>query len=207
MKIAVICSNGRVGKLVAAEAVSRGWEVTGFARGENAAEVSHFVQKDLFALTKEDLAGFDAVVDAFGVWDADKLGLHTEVIRHLAPLFRGTGTRLLVVGGAGGLYLDASHTARLQDTAKDTPYYPLMLASTAAFEELAKEEEIEWTYVTPAAEFLADGEKRGRYTLCGEEFTTDAEGKSQISYADYALAMADEIEKGNHKKQRVSVRW
>ena len=59
MKVAVVCSNGKVGKLVVAEALAAGFEVTGFARGENKSEAKNFVQKDIFTLTKEDLAGFD----------------------------------------------------------------------------------------------------------------------------------------------------
>ena len=52
---------------------------------------------------------------------------------------------------------------------------------------------------------IAAGARTGRYLLAGEEFTTNAEGKSYISYADYAIAMVDEAEKGNHKNQRISV--
>lgn len=66
MKIAVICSNGKVGKMVVAEAQAAGLDVTGFARSENKSGAQSFVQKDVFALTAADLAGFDVVVDAFG---------------------------------------------------------------------------------------------------------------------------------------------
>ena len=62
-----------------------------------------------------------------------------------------------------------------------------------------------WTYISTAAEFDAAGARTGRYLLAGEEFTTNAEGKSYIRYADYAIAMVDEAEKGNHKNQRISV--
>lgn len=65
MKIAVVSSNGKVGRLVVAEAFRRGFDVTGFARSENKSDATKFVQKDIMDITKEDLAGFDAVVDAF----------------------------------------------------------------------------------------------------------------------------------------------
>ena len=65
--------------------------------------------------------------------------------------------------------------------------------------------DVKWTYLSPAADFQADGEKTGKYILAGEDFTLNAKGKSVISYADYAIAMVDEIEKGNHIGQRISV--
>ena len=64
MKVAVVCSNGRVGQFVVKEALAAGLDVTGFAKGENKSLAKNFVQKDLFALSKEDLSAFDVVVDA-----------------------------------------------------------------------------------------------------------------------------------------------
>lgn len=104
MKIAVVSSNGKVGRLVVAEAVRRGFDVTGFARSENKSEAQNFVQKDIFDITKEDLKGFDAVVDAFGAFTPDTLPLHTKSLMHLSDAVANTDTRLLVVGGAGSLF-------------------------------------------------------------------------------------------------------
>lgn len=70
---------------------------------------------------------------------------------------------------------------------------------------LRRHDDVNWTYVSPAADFRADGERTGKYILAGEEFTLNGKGESIISYADYAIAMVDEIEKGNHIKQRISV--
>ena len=83
MKVAVVCSNGKVGKLVVEEAFAAGFEVTGFARGENKSEAKNFVQKDIFTLTKEDLVGFDVVVDAFGAWVENELPNHGKSLAHL----------------------------------------------------------------------------------------------------------------------------
>ena len=68
MKIAVIAANGKAAGKIIAEAVSRGFEVTAFGRRENNTAAQNYVRKDLFDLTAADLAGFDAVVDAFGAW-------------------------------------------------------------------------------------------------------------------------------------------
>ena len=74
-----------------------------------------------------------------------------------------------------------------------------------ALDYLRTVKDVKWTYISPAADFQADGEKTGRYILAGEEFTTNSKGESVISYADYAVAMIDEIEKGDHIGQRISV--
>ena len=62
-----------------------------------------------------------------------------------------------------------------------------------------------WTFISPAADFQADGERTGAYLLGGEELILNDAGESIISYADYAIAMVDEIEKGDHIQQRISV--
>lgn len=207
MKVLVVCANGKAGQLVVKEAITRGLDVTAAVRGENQSAAKHVIQKDLFALTREDVAEFDAVVDAFGAWTPETLPLHTTSLMHLADILSGTKTRLLVVGGAGSLYLDESHTSQLKDTAKDTPYYPLMAAMGESLDALRKRQDVDWTYISPAADFVEGGPRTEAYTLCGEEFSTNAAGESQISYADFAVAMVDEIEKGNHRRQRISVRY
>lgn len=207
MKVLVVCANGKAGQLVVKEAITRGLDVTAAVRGENQSAAKHVIQKDLFALTREDVAEFDAVVDAFGAWTPETLPLHTTSLMHLADILSGTKTRLLVVGGAGSLYLDESHTSQLKDTAKDTPYYPLMAAMGESLDALRKRQDVDWTYISPAADFVEGGPRTEAYTLCGEEFSTNAAGESQISYADFAVAMVDEIEKGNHRRRRISVRY
>ena len=117
MKVAVICSNGKVGKLVVKEALAAGFEVTGFARGENKSEAKKYVQKDIFDITKQDLTGFDVVVDAFGAWTEPELPNHGKSLAHLCSLLSGTKTRLLIVGGAGSLYTNKEHTARVMEGA------------------------------------------------------------------------------------------
>ena len=74
-----------------------------------------------------------------------------------------------------------------------------------ALGELRARNDVKWTYISPAGDFQADGERSGKYILAGEELTLNAKGESVISYADYAVAMVDEIEKGNHIHQRISV--
>ena len=207
MKIAVIAATGRVARKVIREAKDRGFEVTAFAR--NQAEIDgadQVIVKDIFDLTKEDLAGYDAVVDAFGAWTEDALPQHSTSLAHLCDCLSGSDTRLLVVGGAGSLYVNSEHTACVSD-GPDFPdiFKPLAGAMAKALGELRERKDVKWTYISPAGDFQADGERSGEYILAGEELTLNERGESIISYADYAIAMVDEIEKGNHIRQRISV--
>ena len=206
MKIAVVCANGKTGSLVVKEALDRGFEVTAVVRGENKTAAEKVIVKDLFDLTAEDLAGFDAVVDAFGAWTPETLPLHSSSLKHLCDILSGTDTRLLVVGGAGSLYVNPEHTLQVMDT-PDFPdaFKPLAAAQGKALSELRERDDVKWTFISPAGDYQADGERTGKYILAGEELTLNSKGESIISYADYAVAMVDEIEKGNHIKQRISV--
>ena len=206
MKVAVVCSNGKVGKLVVAEAQAAGLEVTGFARGENKSGAKNFVQKDLFALTKDDLAGFDVVVDAFGAWAEEDLPNHQKSLAHLCDLVSDTQTRLVVVGGAGSLYVNKEHTLQVMD-GPDFPdmFKPLASAQGKALADLRKRDDVRWTFISPAGDFQADAPKTGKWIWGGEELTLNSKGESIISYADYATALVEEITKGNNIQKRISL--
>lgn len=206
MKIAVICANGKSGKLIVSEALARGFDVTAVARGDNRTEAKQFIKKDLFDLTAADVAAFDVIVDAFGAWTADTLELHTKSLMHLCDIISGTDKRLLVVGGAGSLYVNPGHTAVVSDS-PDFPamFLPLAKAQGKSLAELRKRDDVRWTFVSPACDFQADGERSGAYILAGEELTLNSRGESVISYADYAIAIVDEIASGKHIKERISV--
>lgn len=206
MKVAVVCANGRVGTLVVKEAVERGLDVTAIVREENKTAAKNVIQKDLFDLTASDLKGFDVVVDAFGAWKEEELPGHSKSLKHLCDILSGTKTRLVVVGGAGSLYVNPEHTAVVCDGPDFPPQFlPLAKAQGKALEELRKRNDVQWTFISPAGDFQADGERTGEYILAGEELTLNRRGESIISYADYAIAMVDEIVGGNHIQQRISV--
>lgn len=206
MKLAVICANGKEGKLIVKEALGRGLDVTAIVRGENKSEATKVIKKDLFDLTAKDLEGFDAVIDAFGAWTEDTLPLHITSLRHLCDIMSGSDARLLVVGGAGSLYVNPEHTVQVMDT-PDFPdaFKPLASNMGKALEELRKRNDVKWTYISPAGDFRAEGARTGKYILGGEELTLNSKGESVISYADYAIAMVDEAVNGNHIRERISV--
>ena len=206
MKIAVVCANGKAGQLITKEAVERGLDVTAIVRGENKSVAPEAVNKDILALTAQDLTGYDVVIDAFGAWTEETLGLHSTSLQVLCDALSGTSTRLLVVGGAGSLYVNSEHTACVAD-GPDFPeaFKPLAQAMGEALEELRARGDVQWTYISPAGDFQADGERTGHYILAGEELTLNARGESIISYADYAIAMLDEATQGKHIQERISV--
>lgn len=206
MKIAVVCANGKAGKLIVQEAVDRGLDVTAVVRGQNQTAAAKAIQKDLFDLSAGDLAGFDVVIDAFGAWTEETLPQHSTSLKHLCDILSGTDTRLLVVGGAGSLYVNPEHTACVAD-GSDFPdaFKPLAAAMAKALAELRARTDVKWTYISPAGDFQADGARTGKYILGGEELTLNSKGESVISYADYAIAMVDEAVGGDHIRQRISV--
>lgn len=205
-KIAVVCANGKAGQLIVKEAVDRGFDVTAVVKGENKSAAEKAIIKDLFDLTADDLGGFDVVVDAFGAWAPEVLPQHSTSLKHLCDILSGTDTRLLVVGGAGSLYVNAEHTVQVSD-GPDFPnvFKPLANAMAKALGELRERNDVKWTYISPAGDFQSDGERSGKYILAGEQLTLNSKGESIISYADYAIAMVDEIESGDHIGQRISV--
>lgn len=206
MKIAVICANGKAGRQIVKEAVARNLDVTAVVRGDNQTEAEKALKKDLFDLTASDLQGYDVVIDAFGAWTEDTLPQHSTSLKHLCNILSGTDIRLLVVGGAGSLYVNPEHTVQVSD-GPDFPdiFKPLAAAMAKALSELRQRNDVKWTYLSPAADFQAEGVRTGKYILAGEELTLNAKGESVISYADYAIAMIDEAIKGNHIQQRISV--
>ena len=208
MKIAVLAANGKVGSLIVKEAVERGNDVTAIAREENRTVAKNFIKRDILDLTENDLKDFDVVITAFGAWTEDTLPLHKTTLEHLSNILANKNTRLLVVGGAGSLYTDESLTTQLFTT-PDFPadYLPIATNMAKGLEVLRKRNDVKWTYISPAGDFDFEAERKGEYQLAGEVFTVNAEGKSEISYADYAIAMVDEAEKGNHINQRISVLW
>lgn len=206
MKVAVICANGKAGKLIVKEAVDRGVDVTAIVRSENNSAAQKVLKKDLFELTKDDLQNFDVVIDAFGAWTEETLPQHSTSLQHLCDLLADTDIRLLVVGGAGSLYINPEHTVCVADGA-DFPeaFKPLAAAMAKALTELRERQDVKWTYISPAADFRADGERTGEYILGGEELTLNTRGESVISYADYAIAMVDEAVNGRNIQKRISV--
>lgn len=206
MKIALIGSNGKAGHAIVKEALLRDLDITGFSRGDNKHPGLKYVKKNLFDLNREDLEGFDVVINAFGTWTPETLHLHKVSTEYLAELLSGLNTRLIVVGGAGSLYVDETKSVQLKDT-PDFPsdYKPLAEAMSETLDLLRTRDDVLWTYISPAVEFNPTGKRLGTYALAGEILTFNSDKKSYISYADYAIALIDVALEGSHIQERISV--
>ncbi|WP_394955211.1 SDR family oxidoreductase [uncultured Helicobacter sp.] len=207
MKIAVLCANGKAGKLIVGEAINKGLEVSAFVRDSTKARFDSkvcVVQKDIFTLESSDLQGFDVIIDAFGEWQ--NLSLHKAHMEHLVQILSGNSAKFLAVGGAGSLYMDKEHSVMFMDT-PDFPqeYLPVARATAEAFDVIKVSKDINWVYVSPPAVFIPDAPKSGKYKIIGEEFEVNSKGESKISYADYAIAMIEIAIDSTYSKQRVGV--
>ena len=206
MKIAVIGANGKAGRLIVKEAIAKELEVTAVVRSENKTNTPNKLVKDLFALTPEDIADFDVIVDAFAAWTPETLEQHSTSLRHLCDIVSKSEKRLIIVGGAGSLYVNPEHTIQLLDTSEfPKAFKPLASSMANALGELRLRDDVKWTYISPAADFQSEGARTGKYILSGEEFTLNSKGESTISYADYACALIDEIISRKNIQKRISV--
>lgn len=206
MKLAIIGATGHAGSLILNEALERQIDVTAIVRHPEKLVVDvPYLKKALYDLTQDDLSKFDVVIDAFRPPMA-KEELHQSSLQHLIDILSGTATRLLVVGGASSLYLDDERTKRMIDVSDpDAPYYPTAYNMYQAYLELPKAKDLQWSYLSPAANFVPDGSRTGNYQLSDNRLKKNAEGQSDISMADYAIAMVDEALENQHGNQHFSV--
>jgi len=208
MNIAIIGASGKAGSLIMEEALRRGHQVTAIVR--DAAKVQNpqvkVLEKDIFDIKADDLRDFDAVVNAFGAAPGQET-LHVKAGRVLIEALNGlSGTRLVVVGGAGSLYVDEDLTVRVMDT-PDFPkeYYATAFNQGQNLQDLQQSTGVNWTFISPAAFFDPQGKRTGAYLKGKDRFITNKQGQSYISYADYAIALVDELERPEHKNARFTV--
>ncbi|TLD97274.1 NAD(P)-dependent oxidoreductase [Helicobacter jaachi] len=213
LKVAILAASGKAGLLITKECVNAGFEVTAIVRNaqkmqdlatKNKLDSIKIVQKDIFKLESSDLQGYDAIVDAFGEWR--NLELYKTHIQHLSGILQNNAARLIVVGGAGSLYMDKSHTTRLMDS-PDFPreYLPVAKATAEGLAYLRTQKSLNWVYVSPPADFIYEGARTKRYKIIGEEFEVNAKGESKGSYADFALGIVDIIKDSKINKMRVGI--
>ncbi|WP_422122024.1 NAD(P)-dependent oxidoreductase [Planococcus sp. X10-3] len=209
MKIGIIGATGKAGKLILKEAKSRGHEVTAIVRNAQKLpedEDATVLEKDIFDLDSNDLKPFDIVVNAFGV-PPEKAEQHVEAGRNLINALKGAdNTRLLVVGGTGNLFVEEAKATKLIKTPEFTnAFKAVALNQSQNLADLEQSEGIQWTFLSPAAFFDAEGKRTGKYQIGEDAFLVNRKGKSYISYEDYAIAMVDEIENGWHINKRFTV--
>lgn len=208
MKIGIIGAGGKAGSLISKEALTRGHEVTAIVRDAAKVQIqgASVLEKDVFDLKAEDIKEFDVVVNAFGAAPG-KEHLHVDAGKILIEAMKGAPqTKLIVVGGAGSLFVDEAKTIRVLDT-PDFPkeYFATAYNQSKNLGDLQNATDIQWTFISPSAFFDPQGNRTGGYKLGKDNLLVNSKGESYVSYADFALAVLDEIENPQHINQRFTV--
>jgi putative NADH-flavin reductase len=207
MRVVLYGATGKAGSVILKELVDRGHSVTAVARTPE--KVQKFknvsvVQSDLSdpAKVARIVKGADAVVSAYGP-PPDKT---TEIIAATDCLVQGIeqagGPRLIVVGGAGSLFVAPGVTVR-ESGHLPKELIPIVDAHIQVLRNL-KQSSINWTYFSPAG-FFEPGERTGKFRLGKDDLITDAQANSRISFEDYAIALVDELENPQHQRERFTV--
>ncbi|QDP20953.1 NAD(P)-dependent oxidoreductase [Bradyrhizobium cosmicum] len=201
MKIAVAGASGRAGSEITKELARRGHTVTAIARNpENIAALPNVTPTKGDVLDQAGLAklwaGHDAAVSSVHFLASDPLRL-------IGAAKESKVGRYLVVGGAGSL--EVAPGVKLVTTPGFPAEYKAEAEKGGAFLDLLRQEkDLNWTFISPSALFI-EGERTGKFRLGTDQLLADASGKSWISFADYAIALADEIERPAHARQRFTV--
>ena len=211
MNIALIGATGFVGSAALNELLQRGHRVTVLARHPEklaAREGLTVVRADAqdAAQVAQAVQGHDAVLSAYNPgWGLPDI--HAQFLRGSRAIVAGTKQagvrRLLVVGGAGSLYVAPGVQL------VDTPEFPAewkqgALGARDALNELRGESALDWTFLSPPI-LLQPGERTGRYRLGQDAPLMDGAAPGRISVADLAVALVDELEAPRHLRQRFTV--
>jgi uncharacterized protein len=201
MKVALIGASGNVGSRVLAELSSRGHAVTAIARHpEKISARAGVTPKAGDVHDKASLvtllAGHDVVISAVRFSASDPKLL-------IAAMKEARVPRYLVVGGAGSL--EVAPGKKLIDTPNFPEAYKPEAGAGGVFLQLLRgEKDLDWTFLSPSA-LIGAGERTGKFRLGGDQLLTAPDGKSSISYEDYAVALVDELEKPAHARRRFTV--
>ncbi len=201
MKIAIIGATGNVGTRLVNEALDRHHAVTGIARDPSKLTRRTGLSATTGDVTKPDallplLKGHDAIISSLRFQGPDP--------QLLIELIRRSGVkRYLVVGGAASLEIAPGEI--LLDSPHFPPAYkPEASAGKVFLDTLRNVEDLDWTFLSPSM-FFGPGERTGKFRLSDNMLLTAPDGKSSISYEDYAIAMFDEVETPKHIRGRFTV--
>ena len=195
MNVAIIGATGKSGYCLTQEAMQQGHTVTAIVR--DAQKITdptlRIVERDIFAITQDDVKNFDVVINAFKAPEGKEQD-HVRSLVHLIGIFETLpNVRLLVVGGAGSLFVDEAKTVRVMDSKDFPPEYMPTASNMARAFDLLQASKANWTYLSPSAFYDPTGARTGHYSLGKDTLLLNKGGQSYVSYADFALAMIDEI--------------
>ena len=201
MKIAVIGASGNAGSRISAELARRGHSVTAIAR--NPGKIARQANVTPTEGDMMDQAGLARLLTGHDAAISSVHFLASDPVKLIGAAKESKVGRYLVVGGAGSL--EVAPGVRLVTTPGFPVAYKAEAEKGAAFLDLLRaEKELSWTFLSPSALFVA-GERTGKFRLGTDQLLTAADGKSSISFEDFAVAPADEIERPAHIRQRFTV--
>jgi len=204
MHVAVLGASGKGGSEIAKELVARGHTVLGIARKPEAIpQLAGLTAKQGDASDADTLAGLIEGVDA--VISAVHFDIPAATL--LAAVKKAGVERLLVMGGTASL--SNAEGVMLYDSEGFPDFLkPIVKPAIDFLDDLRNETATDWTFFSPAMNiFVGERKGPGSVRLGGDELVTDAEGQSNISYADYAIAMVDELENHAHSRARFTAAY
>lgn len=204
MNIVVFGAGGRAGRQVVAEAHRRGHRVTAVVRDparHGDLTGARLVAGDVTdALSVERAAGgHDAAVSAAVDLSVPAHDFFTASSRALATGLAKADVRRLVVVGLASILPGASGVPLMDEPGYPNEYRSFCLGHAAGLDEL-RTYDLDWVYAAPAGDFDHDGTPTGRYAIADH-----GDPLSRITYADFALALLDEIDTPRHHRATVSV--
>lgn len=205
MKVILYGASGNAGSRILRELESRGHEVTSVVRNpEKLPAGSKSVRDDLSNVERigEIIQGAHAVVSAYMPPPNDTDQLISVTGRLVEAVRKAKTPRLIVVGGAASLEVAPGVT--LLSSGHLPKEWVTIATSHAKALDLLKGSDINWTYFSPAG-FFEPGERTGKFRLGKDQLIADAKGDSRISFEDYAVALADELESSAHERARFTI--
>jgi uncharacterized protein len=216
MRIALFGAGGQIARRIAREALDRGHQVIAVVR-----DPSTFQKyDDRLAVTQGDATdaasvartakGADAIVNAISPRPSPSGRPASSLVDGARAVIAGAKRagieRLIAVGGASSL--EVAPSVRLFDAPGFPEVYKAEAREGIDSLDVYRNEsgDLDWTFISPAAE-IGPGERTGKYRTGGDQLLTDKEGRSFISYEDYAAALVDELESGRNRRRRMTVAY
>jgi uncharacterized protein len=206
MKVAVIGAPGNAGSRITAKLLKRGHHVRAIVRSQDGVSVKNQLEvanNDLsdVAQLANVLKDADAVVSAYRPPNEDTNQI-VGTTQRITDAVKKNGQRLLVVGGAGGLFVAPGVTAIASGHLPEAAL-PIAKSHERVRQDL-KASGADWTYFAPAGLF-EPGKRTGIFRLGKDGLVVDSSGNSRISMEDYAIAVADELERPLHRGERFTI--
>lgn len=211
--VVLIGASGFVGTAILNELLNRGHKVTAIVRDAKKMTVSNpnltIVEADVTDTDalKEAGKGKDAVISAYNPGWKDP-HIYEDTLKNYPLIVESAKQagvkRLLIVGGAGTLFYAPG---KMVMDADDVPAQLLPgIKSLGEFylNTLRKEKDIDWIFLSPAAN-MTPGQRTAKFRIGKDDLVVDANGDSNISVEDFAVAMVDELEQEKHHKERFTI--